>query len=55
MYDNPESIRYKSEYVKKQRLGGVAYWSVDLDDFRGNMCNSGKYPLLTALNQYLLG
>ena len=28
-------------------------WCLDLDDFNGNFCEEGKYPLLTAMNEAL--
>jgi chitinase len=30
-------------------LGGIMFWSYDLDDFFGSFCRQGKYPLLSAL------
>ena len=30
-------------------------WALDLDDFSGNFCKEGKYPLLKALNKALGG
>ena len=29
------------------------YRSLDFDDFSGNFCHQGKYPLLSVLNHYL--
>ena len=31
-------------------LGGVMFWSLDLDDFTGDYCGHGPYPLLSAIN-----
>ena len=39
--------------MKSQALGGVMFWSIDLDDFTGNFCNQGKYPLLNLINTQL--
>lgn len=29
------------------------FWAIDLDDFRGYLCNKGKYPLMNALKDCL--
>ena len=48
-YDDPKSIKMKCEFAAKRKLAGAMIWSLDLDDFTGNFCNEGKYPLLTAI------
>lgn len=50
-YDDQQSLRLKSEYVVKNRLGGVMFWAVDLDDFSGEFCNQGKYPLIKTVRE----
>lgn len=50
-YDNPRSIKIKTEYVREKNLGGVMLWSVETDDFRG--ISGLRYPLLRAINQGL--
>lgn len=42
------------EWLKESGYGGIMVWSVDMDDF-GGRCGSGKFPLLTALNNELEG
>jgi len=46
-FDNEESIRYKVKLAKHYKLGGIMWWTLDDDDFKGNYCGS-RYPLLTA-------
>lgn len=38
--------------VKSLNLAGAMIWAIDFDDFRGN-CGSGKYPLLSVINEEL--
>ena len=48
-FDNEESLRNKVNFALDHDLGGVMFWSLDLDDFRGAFCNSGKFPLFNAV------
>ncbi|XP_060080738.1 probable endochitinase [Ylistrum balloti] len=52
-YDDEESVRIKSEYIKAQGLAGAMVWCLDLDDFKGRFCNKGPYPLLQKINDVL--
>ncbi|XP_013411097.1 chitotriosidase-1 [Lingula anatina] len=54
-YDSPRSVGIKSSYVMRKGLGGVMLWALDLDDFSGNFCKKGRYPLLTTVNKVLDG
>jgi chitinase len=44
-YDDPESLRLKAEYVKKEKLGGVMFWELSGDD--------AKATLVTTLHDAL--
>lgn len=48
-YDDPRSITEKVHYAGSLGLGGVMFWAFDYDDFHGDKCNNGTYPLLTAI------
>jgi chitinase len=37
-------------YVKENQFGGVMVWALPLDDFTGNHCGEGPYPLMHAIN-----
>lgn len=48
-YDDEESINYKIlNVVKKLDLNGITFWALDWDDFEGESCRRGKFPLLNA-------
>ncbi|CAH1793388.1 unnamed protein product [Owenia fusiformis] len=51
-YDDIDSITIKGILARTYNLGGVAVWSLDLDDFQGD-CHGTKYPLINQLKTVL--
>ncbi|XP_050540568.1 probable chitinase 10 isoform X2 [Daktulosphaira vitifoliae] len=51
-FDDQEMIRYKSQFVVRNDLGGAMIWALDLDDFK-NVCGCETYPLLKTINRVL--
>ncbi|CAG5134598.1 unnamed protein product, partial [Candidula unifasciata] len=47
-YDDLQSVTEKACYTKEHGYGGVMFWALDLDDFLGQTCKQGTYPLITA-------
>lgn len=43
----------QAEYVNEKGLGGIMFWSIDNDDFRGK-CHNRPYPLIEAAKEALL-
>ena len=41
-YDNVKSIQLKTQYALSKNLGGIMFWALDLDDFKGTFCGEGK-------------
>jgi chitinase len=54
-YDDRDSLTIKVNWLKASGFGGWMTWCLDLDDFTGNFCGEGPYPLITRMNQALLG
>jgi chitinase len=54
-YDNVQSLTEKVKYVINGEYGGWMTWNLDLDDFNGQHCNAGTYPLHKAINLALSG
>nr|KAG5709851.1 hypothetical protein BaRGS_032675 [Batillaria attramentaria] len=52
-YEDVNSLREKVCYTKQNGYGGIMVWALDLDDFSGNMCGQGPYPLMHAINAEL--
>ncbi|BFZ03576.1 hypothetical protein BsWGS_06615 [Bradybaena similaris] len=48
-YDDLQSVTEKACYTKEHGFGGVMFWAPDLDDFLGQTCKQGTYPLITAV------
>ncbi len=40
-YDDVSSIRLKAKYALNKELGGIMFWALDLDDFKGKFCGQG--------------
>uniref|UniRef100_A0A1B0D0G0 chitinase n=1 Tax=Phlebotomus papatasi TaxID=29031 RepID=A0A1B0D0G0_PHLPP len=51
-YDDEAIARRKAEYVAANGLGGIMFWSIDNDDFRGT-CNGKPYPIIEAAKDSL--
>ncbi|CAL1528693.1 unnamed protein product [Lymnaea stagnalis] len=47
-YDNQQSVKEKACYAVKNGYGGVMFWELSLDDFSGQTCGQGRYPLVHA-------
>ncbi|XP_025262174.1 mucin-3A isoform X2 [Camponotus floridanus] len=52
-YDDEDIVKLKARYVNEKKLGGIMFWSVDNDDFRGK-CHGRPYPLIEAAKEALL-
>lgn len=52
-YDDENIVRIKALYAIEKKLGGIMFWSIDNDDFRGK-CHGRPYPLIEAAKETLL-
>lgn len=52
-YDDEAIVRRKAEYVAENKMGGIMFWSIDNDDFRGS-CHGKPYPLIEAAKEALI-
>ena len=44
-------VSHQVDWVLENGLRGMMFWALDMDDFTGQMCDDGKYPLLKALSR----
>ncbi|XP_061629566.1 acidic mammalian chitinase-like isoform X1 [Phyllopteryx taeniolatus] len=52
-FDNRQSFQIKTQYLKSENFGGAFVWALDLDDFAGQLCGQGNYPLISYLRSLL--
>lgn len=52
-FDDQMSYSAKVDYLRSRRLGGAAVWTLDMDDFSGQFCDQGEYPLISYLRHKL--
>ncbi|XP_017764773.1 PREDICTED: uncharacterized protein LOC108554119 [Eufriesea mexicana] len=52
-YDDVEMVRLKAKYANEKKLGGIMFWTIDNDDFRGK-CHGRPYPLIETAKETLL-
>ncbi|KAM9859975.1 acidic mammalian chitinase-like [Aulostomus maculatus] len=52
-FDNQRSYDGKVDYLRSMQLGGAAVWTLDMDDFSGQFCEQGKFPLISHLKSKL--
>ncbi|MGH0179421.1 UNVERIFIED_CONTAM: hypothetical protein FKN15_001705 [Acipenser sinensis] len=50
-YDNQKSFEIKVQWLMQNKFGGAMVWTIDTDDFSGNFCHQGKYPLINVLHK----
>jgi len=48
-FETVESADIKLDFAVEKRLGGIMWWALDMDDFNGEFCNQGKYPLISTV------
>ncbi len=47
-------MREKAHYVSEEGMGGIMFWTIDNDDFRG-ACGNRPFPLIESAKEALYG
>ncbi|CAG7835000.1 unnamed protein product [Allacma fusca] len=55
-FDDETSIKIKMDWIKSNDFAGAMVWTVDMDDFKGDVCGGGgKYPLIKVMREEMMG
>lgn len=52
-YENVETLTERCQWIKDMGLAGGMFWDTAMDDFRGQFCGEGRWPLFTAIKNCL--
>ena len=52
-FETPESAEVKLQYLVEKGMAGTMWWTLDLDDFNGQFCGDGSYPLIGGVKAKL--
>lgn len=52
-YEDSDSIEAKCVYVNANGLAGLGLFSIDMDDFSGQFCQQGAFPLVSTARDVL--
>ena len=53
MYTTEFTVHVQVQYIRTNGYAGWMVWALDLDDFLGQHCGQGTYPLMRTLNAAL--
>uniref|UniRef100_A0A0B7B3V2 Uncharacterized protein n=1 Tax=Arion vulgaris TaxID=1028688 RepID=A0A0B7B3V2_9EUPU len=53
-YENENTLNIKIDYILSNGFGGAMVWALDHDDFTGNFCGKGSYPLMKVVSSRVL-
>ncbi|CAF0850254.1 unnamed protein product [Brachionus calyciflorus] len=54
-FDNEQSYDIKINFMKNLNLGGAMIWAIDMDDFNGEFCRMGNYPVINFIKEKIFG
>ncbi|KAF2367004.1 Glycoside hydrolase family 18 catalytic domain [Trinorchestia longiramus] len=55
-FDDERAMRNKMKFIMDNGYGGAMVWTLDMDDFTGEVCgNNVKFPLIGIMAEMLLG
>ena len=53
-YDDVNTLKLKCDYINSLNLAGVMFWDLSMDDFTGDFCDLGRFPLISLFQTCLI-
>ena len=53
-YDDVNTLKIKCDYINSLNLAGVMFWDLSMDDFTGDFCDLGRFPLISLFQTCLI-
>ena len=53
-YENRDSLQHRCDLINDEGFGGAMFWDTSTDDFTGQFCDEGKYPLIRLFSSCLV-
>ena len=48
-FETVSSANVKLDFLIEKGMAGIMFWAMDIDDYNGQFCGQGKYPVISGI------